>query len=441
MAPNVSSSTPIDPLVATTKVAKAIMAAPTGNGRLIATILSAYDLPYNGEVPTSVTLSYKDGAGNTVSTGPPAARHKDHANSYKFGPGASSQLVLDAPLPALFEAELTFTLAYADPAKNLVSRCTVNKTLRVNETQWLILNLDSSSSYAHAPLKSSPSAISNADAAIDKPTLRLKLRLEGPYRPEVAALIHLFDGWFHAVDVLTDTTAGASKQLADTIMDVPNKLPALKLLLLPTVPLTAVTVVLTPILLGLLVVGMPVFLPVLLAVLSAAAILAALSSALYFSTRSGRTSLQHIVEPSYQTFLMTTTGQRIVYNVGPRPSPQALAHAVLPEGMMGKLVVSLIVDFVGSMSYLLPVVGEGFDVAWAPVSMVLVGAMYDASSPHLKYVALMEELLPFTDIVPSATLGWMKEFGPGLLEEGQRRLGGKTVTGRNNRVVVAARSR
>lgn len=429
----------MDPLLTTTKAVKALMAAPTGNGRLIATILSAYDLP-DGTVPASVTLSYTDGStGNVVSTGPPAAKHKDHANSYKFGNVASpsssaNQLVLDAPLPTLFESELTFTLTYADATKNLSSKCTVKKTLRVNETQWLILNLDAA--HPSAPLRSSPSAISNSDNT-NTPTLRLKLRLEGPYRPEIAALIHLFDGWFNVVDVVTDTTGGVSKNLIGGIPDVPNKVPALKLLLLPGVPLTAVGVVAAPIVIGLLIVGMPVFLPIFLALFGTTAILAALGSGLYFSTRDGRTRIQHVAEPSYQTFLMTTTGQRIVYNVGPRPSPQALAHAVLPEGMIGKLIVSLTVDFIGSMSYLLPVVGEGFDVAWAPISMILVGAMYDESSPHLKYVALMEELLPFTDIVPSATLGWMKEYGPGLLEEGQRRMTGGGKVNRNR--VVATR--
>ncbi|KAL7510610.1 hypothetical protein ACHAXN_008487 [Cyclotella atomus] len=443
MAPNVSS-TSMDPLLTTTKVAKAIMAAPTGNGRLIATILSAYDLP-DGDVPTSVTLSYQDLGGNIVSTGPPAAKHKDHANSYKFGSAnatnntvVANQLILDAPLPTLFESELTFTLTFADRTKNLVSKCTVKKTLRVNETQWLILNLDAA--HPAAPLRSTSSAISNI--TVDKPTLRLKLRLEGPYRPEISALIKLCDGWFHAVDAVTDTTAGVTQNVVGGITSVPEHVPALKLLLLPGVPLTAVAVVAAPIAIGLLIVVLPFFLPLLLGVLSITGILALLSSGLYLSTREGRTRIQHVAEPSYQTFLMTTTGQRIIYNVGPRPSPQALAHAILPEGMIGKLIVSLTVDFIGSMSYLLPIVGEGFDVAWAPISMVLVGAMYDETSPHLKYVALVEELLPFTDIVPSATLGWMKEFGPGLLEEGKRRLdGGSGGKVNRNRVVVTAARR
>lgn len=453
MAPNASaSSLQMDPLQATAKVAKAIMNAPTGNGRLVATILSAYDLPYDTDVPTAVTLSYTDGRGNVVSTGPPAAKHRDHANSFKFGTantsatGSSSatplpnQLILDAPLPSLFESQLTFTLTYADASKNLTSKCTVSKTLRVNETQWLILNLDSdnsSSNNSSNPYKSTQSGISNATT--DKPTLRLKLRLEGPYRPEIAALIRLFDGWFSVVDAVTDTTGGIGQHAINGITDVPNKVPVLKLLLLPGVPLTAVTVVVAPLLIGLLIVFLPFVLPLVAVLLSTSLLLSLIGSTLYLSTRDGRIKIQHAAEPTYQTFLMTTTGQRIVYNVGPRPSPQALAHAVLPDSMMGKLFVSLLVDCIGSMSYLLPIVGEGFDVAWAPISMMLVGAMYDESTPSLKYVALMEELLPFTDIVPSATVGWMKEFGPGLVEEGRRRLDGSSGKVARNRVVATRR--
>ena len=68
--------------------------------------------------------------------------------------------------------------------------------------------------------------------------------------------------------------------------------------------------------------------------------------------------------------------------------------------------------FIGSSSYLLPVVGEGFDLAWAPAQTVLIMAMYDSTSPNLKYVSFLEEVLPFTDIVPSATIGWACEFIP-----------------------------
>ena len=446
MAPNPSStpfSSPMDPLTATAKVAKAIMSAPTGNGKLIATILSTYDLPHDEDVPTSVTMSYTEPncAGgrddSEISTGPPAARHRDHANSFKFG-GASigeglsdvkiapNQLVLSAPLSTLYESAVTFTLTYADPTKNLVSRCVMKKTLRVNDTQWLILSLEPRQAQGggSSPIRSTKSKISGSVSSLgdqQAPTLRLKLRLEGPYRPEISAVINVANGWFAAVDVISDTTVGT---LVGIARDFPKNFPAAKLLLVPAVPLAALASALLPILCGILIIGIPLFLPIILIVLAASAALAAVGCAAYFSTRDGRTQIQHVAEPTYQTFLMTKTGQRIVYDVGPRPSPQALAEAVLPTDMIGKLLVSLLIDVVGSASYLIPIAGEGFDLAWAPMSMTLVGALYDGVMPGLKYAALIEELLPFTDWVPSATLGWVKEFGPDIVAQGKRTMGG-----------------
>ena len=37
-------------------------------------------------------------------------------------------------------------------------------------------------------------------------------------------------------------------------------------------------------------------------------------------------------------------------------------------------------------------------------------AMYEKDSPNLKYVSFAEEALPFTDAVPSATIGWGFQF-------------------------------
>ncbi|KAL7499034.1 hypothetical protein ACHAWT_009630 [Skeletonema menzelii] len=444
MAPNAagssSSSSTMDPLTATTKMAKAIMSAPTGNGKLVCTILSAYDLP-DGAVPESVTMSYREANGrgsngyNEISTGPPAAKHKDHVNSFKFGgpDSAANQLTISAPLPVLFESTVTFTLKYPDASKNLTSTCTIHKTLRVNDTQWLILNLDPVSGSAagtRTPLQSSASRISTSSSSNEQPTLRLKLRLEGPYRPEIAAVINLMNGWFNAVDIISDNTVGF-------VSDIPKNVPAVKLLLVPTVPLATVAVAALPILGGVLIIGIPFFLPIFLIVLTLGLSLGAIGSSVYFSTREGRTRIQHIAEPSYQTFLMTKTGQRIVYDVGPRPSPQSLVHAVLPSDMIGKLIVSLVIDAIGSASYLIPLAGEGFDLTWAPVSMILVGALYDDVMPNLKYIALIEELLPFTDFIPSATLGWLKEFAPSIIDEAKGRMGDAKRVGRRERDALA----
>lgn len=450
----------MDPLTATATVAKAIMNAPTGNGKLVATILSAYELP-DDDVPTSVTMSYTQpngrGGYNEISSGPPAAKHRDHSNSFKFG-GASSaslatdtkianQLILSAPLSELFESTVKFTLTYANPVKNLSSLCTIHKTLRVNDTQWLILNLDSvetgtggGGSRNKAPIQSSASRISTSTSSVgdQPPTLRLKLRLEGPHRPEISAIIKLCNSWFGALDVITDTTVGTATGLA---RDFPKNFPAAKLLLVPAVPLATVAVAALPIIGGLLIIGIPFFLPIILIALTVGLSLGAIGSTVYFSTRDGRTRVQHIAEPTYQTFLMTKTGQRIIYDVGPRPSPQALAHAVLPSDMIGKLVVSLLIDLIGSASYLIPLAGEAFDLTWAPVSMVLVGALYDNVMPSLKYLALMEELLPFTDWIPSATMGWVKEFGPEIFDEGKRKMGDAKRVGWREREALVSMTR
>ena len=435
----------MDPLRATSTMAKAILSAPTGHGKLVATILSAYDLP-DGAVPESVTMSYREannnGHGyNEISTGPPAAKHKDHANSFKFGGPAdaaatANQLTISAPLPVLFESTVTFTLKYRDASKNLISTCTIHKTLRVNDTQWLILNLDpavtSGSGSSPTPVRSSASRISTASSSNEQqqPTLRLKLRLEGPYRPEVAAVINLMNGWFTAVDVVSDNTIGF-------VSDIPKNVPAVRMLLIPTVPLATVAIGALPILGGVLIIGLPFFLPIILIVLTLGLSLGALGSSVYFSTRGGRTRIQHVAEPSYQTFLTTKTGQRIIYDVGPRPSPQSLAHAVLPTDMIGKLIASLIIDAIGSASYLIPLAGEGFDLTWAPMSMILVGALYDEVMPNLKYIALIEELLPFTDFIPSATLGWVKEFAPNIIDEARGKMGDAKRAGRRERDALA----
>lgn len=44
-------------------------------------------------------------------------------------------------------------------------------------------------------------------------------------------------------------------------------------------------------------------------------------------------------------------------------------------------------------------------------------ALYNQTTPSLKYVSLAEEWLPFTDVLPSATIGWATENMPWLVEE------------------------
>ena len=102
--------------------------------------------------------------------------------------------------------------------------------------------------------------------------------------------------------------------------------------------------------------------------------------------------------------------------------PVELARDLLPTDAAGKLVVSICIDVIGSSSYLLPGIGESFDLAWAPIQTILIMAMYDDAMPSLKYISFFEEILPFTDLFPTAMTGWIRQYVPGILQEGAKRV-------------------
>ena len=223
------------------------------------------------------------------------------------------------------------------------------------------------------------------------------------------------NAWFDTMDSVSSATNSTFSSVTNSL---PLKFPSAKILLVPTVPLAAAAVALLPIILGVLVLGLPFFVPVLVILLTVGASTFLLGSGVYFSTSKGREAAAIVLGPLYSTFSSTNAGQQLLYQTGPRPSPVALARTVMPSDMVGKLIVSLLIDFIGSSSYLLPFVGEGFDLAWAPIQTIFIMALYEESMPSLKYVSFLEEILPFTDLLPSGTLGWVREFSPVFMSEG-----------------------
>ena len=147
-----------------------------------------------------------------------------------------------------------------------------------------------------------------------------------------------------------------------------------------------------------------------------------MGSGIYLSSSKGRESASIVLAPIYSILRSTSAGQRLIFETGPRPSPVAISRTILPVDPIGKLIISLVIDFIGSSSYLIPGVGEAFDVSWAPVQTILLMAMYDDTMPSLKYISFMEEILPFTDLLPSGTLGWVRQYSPLLFEEGLKKV-------------------
>lgn len=418
---------------------------PSGDnnsGKLSATILSVYDIPPtkdgNGSspVPSYVSMSV---LGKEVMTGKPSSKHKT-MNNFKFvtpsndktnGP-ATNTLSLSAPLSILYPTTVTFRVVF-NSNENLVAKCKLSSILQINQQKWLILNLYPASAYekyekngtsspmdeAASEATSAPASPTPSPSSDHQPTLRIRLCLSGPYRTEIGAVLSLAQSWFHIMDTISLST---NKTVSSFTKALPLKLPSAKILLVPTVPLAAASVALLPLVLGVLTVGLPFFLPFLVVLLAVGVGTFLIGSGVYFSTIEGRESASTILGPIYSTFISTAAGQRLLYQTGPRPSPSALARTVTPTDMVGKLIVSLVIDFIGSSSYLLPFVGEAFDLAWAPIQTIFIMALYDESMPSLKYISFMEEILPFTDVLPSGMLGWVREFSPLLMTEGLKRV-------------------
>lgn len=70
-----------------------------------------------------------------------------------------------------------------------------------------------------------------------------------------------------------------------------------------------------------------------------------------------------------------------------------------------KLVLCLLLDAVGCISFAIPLIGEFSDIIWAPIAAIISYKMF--GEKRGKYTALTtftEEILPFTDIIPSFTI-------------------------------------
>lgn len=393
-------------------------------------VLSAYDLPVR-DPPLYVSISVVSGNNvddddteesssniNTIAPvkiGPPLQRHKDR-NSFKF-PRAPVHLTAPS-LPELYQNTAVVKVVYPNATQTLTGIYPLHQ-LKLHETVWIILQLEGSNGSGGGTGGGSTAGSTTSIAGADEepladdslnapPTLRLQWTLHGPYRAEIGFVVDLFQHWFGLVDALESKLGQYTQHLPDA-----------KFLWIPAAPLLAVGVVTAPVLAGAAVVTLPVAVPIISLFLVVLGMLIGLASFVYASTRSCRTSLAGLVAPAVQTIMATKAGQTALYQTGPRPTPVSMCRAVLPvDGFISKLLLSLLIDAIGSASYLVPVVGEITDVGWAPVQMILLMALYendnsnhDSSLEWLKYVSFVEEIMPFTDIVPTATIGWFIQCG------------------------------
>lgn len=74
------------------------------------------------------------------------------------------------------------------------------------------------------------------------------------------------------------------------------------------------------------------------------------------------------------------------------------------------LILCLALDAIGYFTYAIPFLGEFGDILWAPVSGLLFYKLFGGWKGALGgFFSFAEEILPFTDFVPSFTLGWIAQ--------------------------------
>jgi len=79
----------------------------------------------------------------------------------------------------------------------------------------------------------------------------------------------------------------------------------------------------------------------------------------------------------------------------------------IPPEQWQKLALCLVIDLLGDSSFALPGLGELSDVAFAPLEAFLLSRMFQSNI--ISTFGAVEEGLPFTDAIPTATLAWILE--------------------------------
>jgi hypothetical protein len=76
-----------------------------------------------------------------------------------------------------------------------------------------------------------------------------------------------------------------------------------------------------------------------------------------------------------------------------------------------KLALSIFLDAVGYISYLIPGFGELTDIIWAPASAYLMTKLYKGKEGKIAAtISFVEEAIPMVDFIPTFTLMWFYTY-------------------------------
>ena len=71
-----------------------------------------------------------------------------------------------------------------------------------------------------------------------------------------------------------------------------------------------------------------------------------------------------------------------------------------------KLVLSILLDIIGFIPFF-----EVIDIVWAPISAYIMTKMYKGTKGKVGgFISFVEEILPFSDFVPTFTIMWLYTY-------------------------------
>ena len=90
---------------------------------------------------------------------------------------------------------------------------------------------------------------------------------------------------------------------------------------------------------------------------------------------------------------------------------QELQNKTDSQNKKTHLVLGILFDAIGLLSFSIQLIGEFSDVIWAPLAGFLMTWMYKGRVGKVAgMLAFVEEILPFTDFIPSFTLTWVYTY-------------------------------
>ncbi|MDA0176675.1 hypothetical protein OOZ35_04120 [Mesoflavibacter profundi] len=76
-----------------------------------------------------------------------------------------------------------------------------------------------------------------------------------------------------------------------------------------------------------------------------------------------------------------------------------------------KLILGLLFDALGYVSFLIPGIGEFSDIIWAPASAWLMTKLYKGKKGRVAaIISFVEEAIPGLDIIPTFTIMWLYTY-------------------------------